>query len=250
VIHPTVKIHDSVVIDCPDLHIGAGSVIHKGCELVGRLIVLGRDTILDQNTFIGGGSAHMDTSELIAGDFMMCGVGSHLNPGCGLYIGDEVGIGKLVRIFTHGAWLSEYQGFPCEFATTRIGDRVWIPDGMVCAGSLIGNDVVIAAGSVVMGEIPSGSFAAGVPAKVKTSHLYPNTPPDRRQILKNICTEVGEGYVISDDTICSGGAVFNVATRTIVGLATPHSHRMKHQLRRHGIRFRYQDEDGEWAPWQ
>lgn len=48
-----------------------------------------------------------------------------------------------------------------------IGDNVWIgAKSMILAGTKIGNNSVIAAGSVVKGEIPANCVAAGAPAKV------------------------------------------------------------------------------------
>ena len=49
----------------------------------------------------------------------------------------------------------------------RIGHRVWCGIGVTVLGGVsIGDDVVIGAGAVVTRDIPSGSVAAGVPAKV------------------------------------------------------------------------------------
>ncbi|KAM0333947.1 hypothetical protein ACHAQA_000964 [Verticillium albo-atrum] len=48
-----------------------------------------------------------------------------------------------------------------------VGDRVWIGGGViVLCGVRIGQGSVIAAGSVVTGDVPAGCVAAGVPAKV------------------------------------------------------------------------------------
>ena len=48
-----------------------------------------------------------------------------------------------------------------------IGNGVWLAAGVIiCGGVHIGDDVVIAAGSVVTRDIPSHSLAAGVPCKV------------------------------------------------------------------------------------
>jgi acetyltransferase-like isoleucine patch superfamily enzyme len=47
-----------------------------------------------------------------------------------------------------------------------IGNRVWIgANSTVVAGANIGSNVVIGAGSLVRGTIPSNHFAAGVPAR-------------------------------------------------------------------------------------
>lgn len=57
-----------------------------------------------------------------------------------------------------------------------IGSRVWISaNSVVLSGSTIGDDCVVAAGSVVKGDFPAGSLIAGVPAKV----IRPLTKHDR-----------------------------------------------------------------------
>lgn len=51
-------------------------------------------------------------------------------------------------------------------APISIGDRVWCGMNVtIMAGVSIGNDVVIAAGSVVNKDVPSNTIVAGVPAK-------------------------------------------------------------------------------------
>lgn len=48
-----------------------------------------------------------------------------------------------------------------------IGDDCWLAANVtVCGGAVIGNGCVIAAGSVVTGEIPPNSLAGGIPCKV------------------------------------------------------------------------------------
>ena len=58
----------------------------------------------------------------------------------------------------------------------KIGDNVWVASSAtICGGVTIGSDTVIAAGSVVTRDIPSGVLAAGVPCKV----IRPITDADR-----------------------------------------------------------------------
>lgn len=53
-------------------------------------------------------------------------------------------------------------------APVRIGNDVWIAAGsVICAGVTIGDRAVIGAGSVVTRDIPEGAFACGVPARVQ-----------------------------------------------------------------------------------
>ena len=48
-----------------------------------------------------------------------------------------------------------------------IEDHVWLGAGViVLAGAKIGHETVVGAGAVIMGELPSHSVCAGVPAKV------------------------------------------------------------------------------------
>ena len=58
--------------------------------------------------------------------------------------------------------------YPPIHKEIRIGDNVWTVAGViVLPGCRIGNNSVIAAGSVVCSDIPDNCMAAGAPAKVK-----------------------------------------------------------------------------------
>ena len=51
-----------------------------------------------------------------------------------------------------------------------IGNRVRIGCGaIICAGVTVGDDAVIAPGSVVVKDVPKGAFVSGIPAKVQNS---------------------------------------------------------------------------------
>lgn len=55
----------------------------------------------------------------------------------------------------------------CYAKSVHIGNDCWFGAGVtVCPGVTIGDNCVIGAGSVVTKDIPSGSFAAGVPCRV------------------------------------------------------------------------------------
>lgn len=83
-----------------------------------------------------------------------------------LIIGDNVSISPEVAIITtqHG-WRDP--GFPVESRAVEVGDFVWIGmRAMLLPGTRVGRGAVIAAGSVVSGEIPAMAVVAGVPARV------------------------------------------------------------------------------------
>jgi serine acetyltransferase len=257
-IHPSVKIHPSARIECDELVIGAGGAVGRNCRIEGTRVEVGRDLWMDEGTIIGGGSCHDPCAFLLAGHFLHLGLEAQVNIGRGVKIGDEVGIGN--KIFTHGAYLSEFDGFPCSFAPVTIGSRVWLPFAKVHPGVTIGDDVVVRAGSVVTRDLPSGCLAGGAPCRVIREHEYPKvlTHEERKAILIRIAGEAAAIHpmdtVVTDDHEIlvgepHGCTRFNVLRRSIHGPVTGSSLVMRNQLRRHGIRFRYEDRAGEYAPW-
>lgn len=246
----TVDIHPTATIDVDELVIGDGTIIRAHAEIYGRRVVLGRECFVDEYAVIGGGSAR--DGELVAGDWLHMGMYSQINTARDVRIGDEVGIGIGTRIFTHGAYLSEWDGYPVDFAPVTIGSEVWLPQAVVMPGVTIGVQVVVAAGSVVVGDLPGGVLAGGVPAKIIRRGAYgprrvlPSR--DRRMILERICAEAGVEAKVTEE-ILVGDVTFNMFRRSIQGPADESSERLKDQLRRHGIRFRYGPVDGAYRPW-
>lgn len=101
-------------------------------------------------------------------------------------IGDNVMFGPRVTVATPmHPFVSEERAISTysdgvhdwEYARpVKIGDNVWVASSAtICGGVTIGSDTVIAAGSVVARDIPSGVLAAGVPCKV----IRPITDADR-----------------------------------------------------------------------
>ena len=88
----------------------------------------------------------------------------------GLTIGDHVDISAGVQIYSHNTInraLSSGED-SIDYAETEIGSRVYIgPNSVIQMGVSIGNDVVIGALSFVNSDVPSGSKAWGIPARVR-----------------------------------------------------------------------------------
>ena len=83
-------------------------------------------------------------------------------------IGDHVFIGPNCCISTAGHPFDVAQrNAGLEYAKpVTIGNNVWIGMGVqICPGVTIGDNAVIAAGSVVTEDIPAGMLAIGVPCK-------------------------------------------------------------------------------------
>ncbi len=239
------------------LEIGDGTIVRRGALVEGRSVVLGRECWIDEEAMIGGGSVFEWQSELRAGDFLHLGRYSHVNAARHVTLGSEVGVGIGSRIFTHGAYLSAYEGYPARFEQVRIGDRVWLPNALVNPGVTIGHDVVVAAMSLVNHDLPSGCFAAGIPARVLRQNAFPRkiTLAEKKAIVGRVNATLKSHYVLEDDRLVvpSEGArkptIFNLRERTIEGPAHAETERLKNQLRRLGIRFRYSNVEGSYERW-
>ena len=85
----------------------------------------------------------------------------------GIFIGDGALIGHGVVLATlNHAMAPENRGTMIP-APIRIGRRVWIgASATVLPGVNIGENAVVAAGSVVTRDVPANAVVAGVPAKV------------------------------------------------------------------------------------
>lgn len=84
-------------------------------------------------------------------------------------IGDNVFFGPSVQIYTalHPMDAQVRRSGLESARPVAIGSDVWLGGGaIVCPGVNIGDSCVIGAGSVVVRDIPAGSFAAGNPCRV------------------------------------------------------------------------------------
>jgi acetyltransferase-like isoleucine patch superfamily enzyme len=251
-IDPTARIRVS-----ERLVIGDGTIIRAGALIEGRSVTLGRECWLDEQSMIGGGSAYEWQSELVAGDFLHLGRYSQVNTARAVTLGSEVGIGIGSKIFTHGAYLSAFEGFPVRFDEVHIGSRVWLPNALVNPGVTIGDDVVVGAMSLVNHNLPAGCFAGGVPARVLRKRAFPRpiAPGEKQGLLRSLNAALRTKYALEDDAITVGegrgrtATAFDLRHRRIEGPCNPETERLKDQLRRMGIRFRYSNVDGTYEPW-
>jgi acetyltransferase-like isoleucine patch superfamily enzyme len=108
------------------------------------------------------------------GDEIRVGQNVFINQNCtfydlgGLDVGDDVMIGPNVSLITSGHPLA-----PAQRRTTTIGKpiviekNVWIAAGAIIIGGVtVGENSVVAAGSVVTKDIPPNTLAGGNPARI------------------------------------------------------------------------------------
>jgi acetyltransferase-like isoleucine patch superfamily enzyme len=187
--------------------VGPYGTIGQQCEVSGLDVVVGRRLWMLPDAKIGGGSAFEAHSQLRVGHWCHLGTRTLLNTARPIEIGDEVGLGTGTSLYTHGAYASALEGKPVAFGPIRVGDRTWIPGAVVNPGVTIGRDCVIGVGSVVTKDIPDGSLAAGMPAKVIKENAYPRTltGSERFEFFEEFFRVFGE--------ICSDRWKVSVTTR-------------------------------------
>ena len=112
-------------------------------------------------------------SATVVGDVSI-GKNSWIGPNCaldgsgGLHIGEYCSISSGVQIVTHDTvkWALSGGRFHKESAPVRIGDCCYIGShAIIIKGVTVGNHCLVAAGAVVVRDVPSYSIVAGVPAR-------------------------------------------------------------------------------------
>jgi acetyltransferase-like isoleucine patch superfamily enzyme len=162
----------------------AGSVFGEGSIEIGDDTLIG--AVVTLSAGIMPGQDLGPNAVLRIGDRCVIGRGSHIVAHENVEIGDDVWTGPYVYITdqNHGY---EDPDVPIgrQFPVNRpvsIGSGSWLGAGaIVLPGARIGRNVVIAAGSVVRGEIPDRCVVAGVPARIIREHtdegwLSPRAP--------------------------------------------------------------------------
>lgn len=183
----------------PSLFKSCGKGVLFGRNLVlrhARKIVLGDGVVLDDEVVLDAKGT--DNEGMVLGDgvyvgrrsILYCKNGNmrlgpkvNVSSNCQFFSANEleVGAGTVVAAYVYLLSGGQYEvsGKAAPFAEqsgrvirgpTRIGENNWLGAGVVVVdGAQTGRHVVIGAGAVVTGEIPSDSLAVGIPAKVKQS---------------------------------------------------------------------------------
>lgn len=141
----------------------------------------GRGTTIDYKTYIRYPSK------------VSVGSGTTINRGCRFYasyhhkdvrirIGNQVAVAPEVSFFAAG---HDYKSLslPDTAASITVGDHVWIgARSAILQGVTIGEGAVIAAGSVVIKDVPPYTVVAGIPARViKKRELNVQTKEEMEQ---------------------------------------------------------------------
>ena len=247
------KIEKDVEILCPDFRIGNNVYIGKGSKISCRNLEVGNDTFIQGDVLIEGALNNLETKVKIGNGNLIC-QGTRINCNYPVVIGNNVGIGQNVRIWTHGYFLDRLKGYPYNVGKVRIGNNVWLIEGsVVMPGVTIGNDIIIGTNSLVDKDIPSGCFAVGQPVKIKREKIYPKevSYEDKTKIIKQVVSEYApimeakgfskdigvEDLKIYFDRNGKTPAIFNCRTMRIKGNLDGYGEDFRDYLRRNSIRF-------------
>lgn len=150
----------------------------KTGQSVSDTIFMGNVQLRNKNVTIGKG-VHFRGDIIFDGDGpIVIGNDVRINHGTiilaskdgGVYIGDRTGIAPYVYIIDmdHSVKKGEdYRSQPDSVGKITIGNNVWIAQNCtILKGSLIGDNAVIGAKSLVKGVIEENSIAVGIPAKI------------------------------------------------------------------------------------
>ncbi len=230
--------------------LGHNSFIGSNNNFCAREIQFGNYLFLDSHIVVGHGGRFNYDSFLRVGNGVMICAWVKLNTNYSISIGDDVGIGEYVDIWTHGSYPAVLNGFPAEFGPVEIGSHVWLPaKSTVLANVKIGDNVVIGVNSLINKNLPNGCFAAGMPIKIIRENVYPNRDPEANakkiadifeeyQKLcdyKNIKAELH--YDASNETIYCNGLAYNTQSMEIEGSLDEIQEDFRDFLRRRGVKF-------------
>ena len=197
-IDSSVVIGDNVSITCNEIKLDRFCKIGNNINIVCNNLEVGEFLFMADGVEIGRGGSTTLNSNVKIGKHVGIFERTIINPSESIEIGDDVGIGAEVMIWTHGAWLDVLQGFPSDFGPVKIGNNVWLPArNIVLPNVTIGDNSVIGIGSIINKDIPAGSLAAGSPCKVIKENYYPR-PLDEEQQKKLIWEIIWDWYELHE----------------------------------------------------
>ena len=163
-------------------HVGKCSNISKPCSLIGgglRHISIGDYTYIQSHSVLGCWEQYGNqrfTPSLTIGNHCSIGEYNHITACNNVTIGDGLLTGRFVYIGdnSHGSLSKEEANIPPAERKLQskgevvIGKNVWIGDkATILAGVHMGDNVIVAANSVVNKDVPSNCVVAGSPAIIK-----------------------------------------------------------------------------------
>ncbi len=194
VISDAVRLGPRATVVCEE-SFAVGSLTQFGAdlELRCRHAFLGAGIWGGRSVRIGGGGHRDPWATLAIGDLAFVGDEAFVNVCRPVLIGREVFLTMRSLIVTHNIGHSILEGFENRFAPVVLEDRSQVGLGAVLyAGARIGAEAIVASNSYVVGEIPAGAFAIGVPAKATGSSSHKLSEARRVDLARRFVDDLHE----------------------------------------------------------
>ena len=200
VVAPRIVLEDGVrlgpraTVVCEEaLAIGELTQFGPDLELRVRRAFLGAGIWGGRSVRFGGGGHRDPWATLAIGDLAFVGDEAFVNVCRPVLIGREVFLTMRSLIVTHNIGHSLLEGFENRFAPVVLEDRSQVGLGAVLyAGARVGREAIVASNSYVVGEIPAGAFAIGVPAKATGSSSHKLSDARRADLARRFVDDLHE----------------------------------------------------------
>jgi len=162
--------HDVRVLVAERFSVGAAARMAHGVRITSRSFTAGNLLYFGDGAVVGYGGTMTSTAHVSIGSRVTIGQHSILNANLPITIGNNVGTGSYLSIWTHGYHFGHgpLDGFETAYAPVTVEDNVWLGFQItLLPGVSVGRNTMVAAGAVVARSLPENVMAAGVPAKVK-----------------------------------------------------------------------------------
>lgn len=246
--HTVIGDHNQVLMG-DSFEVGSNTVLGHHNSIIGRQVILGDYIWWGNFVEVGQGGKFGPNSILTIGSFSMVCDRVLLNISERITIGEHVGIGGEVNIWTHGGFLPTLEGFPCDFGPVTIGSKVWLPARcVVLPKRTIGSNVVISINSLINRNIPDNCLAAGMPVRIVRENYYPRFSEVRNTAFihervtryKELASYKELKPQIEHDApyrIRVNQVLFDLKSMTVEGELGPVEEDFRDYLRRCGIKF-------------
>ena len=194
VIENGVRLGPRATIVCEEVvAIGELSQFGADLELRCRRAFLGAGIWAGRSIRVGGGGHRDPWATLVIGDLAFVGDEAFVNVCRPVLVGREVFLTMRSLIVTHNIGHSVLEGFENRFAPVVLEDRSQVGLGAVLyAGSRIGAEAIVASNSYVVGDIPAGTFAIGVPAKATGGSFHKLSDARRLELARRMVDDLHE----------------------------------------------------------
>ena len=205
VIEDGVRLGPRTTIVCEDVFVvGALTQFGPDLELRCRRAFLGAGIWGGRSVRIGGGGHRDPWATLTIGDLAFVGDEAFVNVCRPVLIGREVYLTMRSLIVTHNIGHSVLEGFENRFAPVVLEDRSQVGLGAVLyAGARVGAEAIVASNSYVVGEIPAGAFAIGVPAKATGSSKHKLSDTRRHELARRFVDDLHELLALRGHAVSS-----------------------------------------------